>query len=406
MAKELKLLAGNIIKESDYSISAKKQLLKFLMYEADENQIKSLILDGTIERLEEDAIGIVNKRFDNVIDSTIKESIEDTSDFINIGREVICDILESQIEDPIQFEKSINFIINEASDYQILSMIIEETIPDELNNSQKEIHLIESLNEFSGVNFIPISEGPSVSDIASDLSTLRGRLSSLSKNPENFSPGKLKAIRNTITRKIQLKTGILNNLKQMKKTGMGAAAGSAAKLSAPSVHKPSPYWTPAQQKLPGKLNMSKMAGPGKGGGISGAVQKARGNQGAVGMAGATTGAKGALASGVAKAKELAAKGAKFATSPTGQVIGGLAAAALVSYAAYKIYKNYLSKAARSCSGSADKSTCMKQFKNKAIQAQISKLSSGMGSCAKSKNPAKCKAAIQGKIAKLKGKIRA
>jgi len=66
--KELKIQAGNTVMESDYSISAKKQLLNFIINEASDEQLKVLILDSNIERLEEDSIEIVNKRFYNLIE--------------------------------------------------------------------------------------------------------------------------------------------------------------------------------------------------------------------------------------------------------------------------------------------------------------------------------------------------
>ena len=88
--------------------------------------------------------------------------------------------------------------------------------------------------------------------------------------------------------------------------------------------------------------------------------------------------------------------------PIRHVIGGMAMAAATAWAALKVYRNYLSKAARACSGRPDKKECMEKFKNAANKARIAKLKSGMTGCAKDKNPEKCRALIQAKIDKLGG----
>jgi len=93
----------------------------------------------------------------------------------------------------------------------------------------------------------------------------------------------------------------------------------------------------------------------------------------------------------------------FANSPQGQIVGGAAMAALVGYAAMKTYKNFFSKAAKSCAGQADKKLCMNKFKKQAIMKQAADMQRGVGVCAKVKNPEKCKAGIGKKIAGLKAK---
>jgi hypothetical protein len=85
-------------------------------------------------------------------------------------------------------------------------------------------------------------------------------------------------------------------------------------------------------------------------------------------------------------------------------IGVVIAAAL--YASYKIYKNYLSKAARSCKGKSglDKQNCMAKFKSGAAKAQISQLKTSTNLCNKSNNPQLCREKILAKIKKLEGKL--
>jgi len=97
---------------------------------------------------------------------------------------------------------------------------------------------------------------------------------------------------------------------------------------------------------------------------------------------------------------------KVPMSNTSKGLAAAAAVALVVAGAYAIYKRYFSKAAKACKGKSgsERSVCIKKFKIDAIKAQISALNSGMGKCAKTKNPSKCKAAIQNKVAKLKAKL--
>jgi len=104
----------------------------------------------------------------------------------------------------------------------------------------------------------------------------------------------------------------------------------------------------------------------------------------------------------AKGEELAKKGSALAKKHDKAITGGLATAALATAAAYaasKIYKNFLSKAARDCKGAADKEACMTQAKQKATQAKISKLQSSMSNC----RDEKCKASLATKIEKERAK---
>jgi hypothetical protein len=103
------------------------------------------------------------------------------------------------------------------------------------------------------------------------------------------------------------------------------------------------------------------------------------------------------------------KGTLPATIPqgkgkTGAVIAAAAAAAAVIAMGYATYKRFFSKAAKACKGSEDRKACLKKFKVNAIKAQIQTLKSGMGKCAKSNKPEKCKANVQNKINKLQAKI--
>jgi len=110
-------------------------------------------------------------------------------------------------------------------------------------------------------------------------------------------------------------------------------------------------------------------------------------------------------------KEFAERGvsplvAKMQTGKGQAVIGGLAAASLLIYSAYKVYQRYLSSAAKSCKGrsGADKTACMKKFKLNALMKQRTELQKAFSGCAKSKDPKKCSSSIGNKIKSLSGQI--
>ena len=89
-------------------------------------------------------------------------------------------------------------------------------------------------------------------------------------------------------------------------------------------------------------------------------------------------------------------------------LAAAAVAALVARMAYKVYKDKISKIGKQCAsfkhGTPDRKKCEAKAKNAALAAQMAAMKSGMSKCAKSKDPAKCKAGIQSKIDKMKSKM--
>lgn len=87
----------------------------------------------------------------------------------------------------------------------------------------------------------------------------------------------------------------------------------------------------------------------------------------------------------------------------GQTLPIAAVLAGITYAAIKIYKNYLSKAAKACSGKKgeEKKSCMEKFKKDAIKQKIKYLEAGKPRCKHSKDPKTCVAKLDLKIAKAK-----
>jgi len=409
-SKDIKLLAGNIVLESEYSDSAKRQLLNFIANEANEHQIKTLILDGNIEKIAEDAKTIVDKRFDIMSENVVSEVVEDTIAFLNIGRETIYEFVESQGYKKDQLKEMKNFIMNEATDYQILSVLTDDVLPDEASNPVAEAMLFEGLNMTTGTNFIPLSEY----GISSILTEQAGQTP---MNPRLIAI--YKKIDSTFD---ELKRWTGKSVKGPKaaehvkdlKDELNYLKGEAGKIRGAAAHAAGAVTPGAMvSKLRPQATQSATAG------IKGAYEKGKDVAGkAVAKGKEVAGAaaeKGKEIAGAAKEKiggalknlpSASAIGSKIsaaATSPAGMAVGGLAAAALLGYGAYKIYKNYFSAAAKKCAGSPDKAACMKAARSGAVKAQIADLSKGASACAKAKDPQKCKAAIQNKIAKLRSK---
>lgn len=63
MDQDLRLIAGLMVIESELSKPAKLQMLEFIQHEATNTQIKALLLDWKIVKLDEQAEEIVNERF-------------------------------------------------------------------------------------------------------------------------------------------------------------------------------------------------------------------------------------------------------------------------------------------------------------------------------------------------------
>ena len=64
MKPNLKLICTDIVMESTLTSLSKIQLLKYIRYEANEVQLKAFLLDGKIVKLDEQAMEIVNERFE------------------------------------------------------------------------------------------------------------------------------------------------------------------------------------------------------------------------------------------------------------------------------------------------------------------------------------------------------
>lgn len=107
----------------------------------------------------------------------------------------------------------------------------------------------------------------------------------------------------------------------------------------------------------------------------------------------------------AKVGKAAGKAAEYAQAHPGAAVAATVAAAAVLTAGVMAYRRFISKAGRACKDSKDKSACKREYHNKGLQAQAVVLNSGKSKCFKTRNPEKCKAKIDVKIASVKNKMR-
>jgi len=98
---------------------------------------------------------------------------------------------------------------------------------------------------------------------------------------------------------------------------------------------------------------------------------------------------------------------KITKDKDNQIIGWSILAAIALAGAYKIYKNYFSKAAKYCKDKTgeEKKACMVNYQNNAYQMKINALKKSLSLSKKANNPKKYTEKIQKEINKLKKKIK-
>lgn len=338
-------------------------------------------------------------------------------------------------EDMEEYTKDglVDFVMNEASDYQIMSIVVnDEYVEDkydaiaemELFDQYKEM-VVENISEFSAVvqaedlksllyEVGPISQA-GISTAAPILEFLyeSGQLNEKSAKDWAFDAEfKRRALMKKGKHKVK---GAVKDIKGASQKVAGKAsdvAGKAkqaasntafdAKFKARALAKKGKY------KAGGAVKSAKQAATDlknkAGGAISSAKQKA--SDAAFDARVKARGLKksvphkmrGAVATG--KEKVAAAMGTKAGKA------GAVALAAAAIYAGVKTYQRFMSQAARACGGQSGgaKTACMQKYKGNALKGQIAATQRGVSACAKAKDPAKCKASIAARVSKLQGKL--
>lgn len=363
-----------------------------------------------------------------------------------------------------------NFLMNEASDYEIMYMLMHEEIPSEKYNFVEEIKLFSDLKELVLINFNVLNKylGENVSTFINEVDTVYPSYSSaapilefqlatqnhvlnefdkegvgvqkvvdymkqgnapadLAKAANKVSSFFGKSIRalvasgnkkaavlkltnkgvdpSTANKMFSMQQKVVSKVGKSAYVGKGIDAGAANKMFGLGQKASKITKDVGALKAAGAASLKQGAGVSKAAAHAKDVASLR-TAGATSMqqqAGAGTGFLAAI-----KAKAIAAAPAlqKAVTSQAGVAVGGAALAALALYASVKLYKRFMSKAAKSCAGQAGsaKTMCMKKHQHGAIAAQIKDLNGAMNACAKAKKPEKCKIPIQKKISNLQVKM--
>ena len=278
-----------------------------------------------------------------------------------------------------------SFILSESTDYEVMHFSITGKFPSEKYNSVNEAILVDTIKNELTENYIELIESGNYTE-----ETLDNLIESLIPLTENGLSS------STLILEHLSSTGILPLIiseKWYDKFLPKKDKTTAKKSDIPKGISDASDAMTGQFKQAGKMKnpiMGKKGSPA--GSDTPAIIKAAGN--------ATMDGDGTV-----KKPESAAKGA-ISLKKLGTAAGVTVAIAALLYGGYKTYKRFLSKAAKACSNKsgAEKTACMVAFKKNAVKAQIADLRRGLSGCSGTKNPQKCKAAINAKIQKLQSKV--
>ncbi len=323
---------------------------------------------------------------------TENQNIGDSVLFLLSSRAALANIVEAS--GPENSKGLISFIHNEASDYEVMHLLLKGSLPTEKYNTVAEMILFSEFKESMLLNhdFVTEMVGQAIFDnVLNEVDSLYMQ-GSTARPVLEFD---MHTDRDLAFAYMISEAAILSEIPAGRESlrGLALLKQKMAGLVGPAKAKALAIYNAAKAKLVAAK--------------AGAVKGAAATKTAAVKAGAA--AKGAAVKGGVAAKGAAVKAgaatSKFAATKAGLATGGAAAGALAIYAGAKIYKRFFSQAAKACGGQSGpaKTACMKKYKKQAIMKQASAIQSASGTCAKSKNPGKCKAAVGKKVASLKAK---
>ena len=407
-----------------------------------------------------------------------KSNISESLQFLVFCREALAQIIDASSMASSDKTNTKNFLYNEATDYQIMSLVVKGSLPKEKYDLIEEVCLFDELKEqiisnldviaeytdldsignfllevdsvypsassarpileFLSESGIPVKEeltptdalkflrfwGGKAKKVATDISDIelqkvaRDALNAASKKYDDADQA-VRAAAREVAKRTKISYGQLMKDSDPMLDRMRAQKGNLG--SGGQDMSPMQKASLAQTIRKGDPQFARMQAQkgGMGAGIKdlGASQKDQLSKQTYGTVGHyTRKAKenwDSLVSGF-KAKhpnaaqamaDFGKKADEFARSGEGKTIAAAALVALIGYLSYKVYKAKFSAAAKACKGTKgqEKKACMAKFKRDALMAQAQDMQKASSACAKTKEPAKCKAAIMNKIQKLKMK---
>jgi hypothetical protein len=382
---------SNIVQES--SLKNKQDMVSFLNNEASDYQVMNLLLKGSLPEEKYNAFE------EMMLYSEFKESMMINKDFVteitgedifdNVLNEVDSLYMVTSTESPIlEFEMQTDDEMAKAVTLYSLSEAASKPILNKALKTAKDYWTKGDGGKAVGKTLKTAKDYWTKGDGTKVIAKGKKSLKTAKDYYEPKVKGKLASMKAA-----RAKLAADKGLRKMATADPAKLKSAAASTS--QAHAQKAAASAAQQKAAG----AKLAQAAKSTTAKASTYKptlAHKAQLAAGKAGAAI--KGAAA-------KAGAATSKFAATKAGMATGGAAAAALAIYAGYKIYKRFFSQAAKACGGQSGsaKTACMNKYKKQALMKQVAGIQSAAGACSKSKDPAKCKAAIATKVSALKAK---
>jgi len=324
---------------------------------------------------------------------TENQDLGDSVLFLLAARRTLAEMVEDSGTE--NADVMVEFLMNEASDYEIMSLLVDGKLPDEKYDTGNELLLFSRLKESVLVNYGVLSEAIGediLSDFMQKVNSVHPTMSTAGPVLEFFANQDREVLKAVI-----VEAGETATMGTLARKKIAAATLPAGTHTAPKAGGFGPTGTSSAQAIAqnkGVPTTPDIPQTPMGGETPGwQIQLAK--------------MKHAVDSAVGTGTD-AVKGTISQMSGTEQAIAASALAALLAYAASKVYKRFLSQAAKACKGQsgAAKTACMKQYKAKALKAQAADLQKGLSACSKAKNPASCKARVTQRIQSLQRKAAA
>ena len=346
-----------------------------------------------------------------------KINMSDSLLFMLSCREALAGIVESSSMATSEKGRTRDFLFNEATDYQIMSLILKGELPQEKYNLTAEylLHLELKDQVTAAADFVSEAFGDEIlTSMLFEIGPLYPKYSSQVPVVEFLTTSKAQVVLEGPLKDAAKWLGGLAdktaNLKQKALSLPGAQSGDYGDVLARAAKSKlvqfkgdmAKAWDALKGDFEAGKFQSKLTRLNKGRGSQYRAPEGIWNKVRVWAQHKSLDAKSAVNNAIKKAQDYASQNPDQAKA--GAIIAGAALAALAIFGAYKTYKRFFSKAAKACKGTgAERKTCLKQYKVKAIQAQISDLKAATARCSASKDPGKCKATIGAKIQKLQAK---
>jgi hypothetical protein len=335
-----------------------------------------------------------------------KINMGDSLLFMLSCREALAGIVETSSMPTFEKGRTKDFLYNEATDYQIMNLILKGKLPDEKYNLTAEqlLHIEFKDQVIKSANFVSELFGEDLlENLLFEVGPLYPKYSSAAPIVEFLLSSNSKVLtEESVVSKLggaAEKVGHIRN--KLSSFFKGATASKVDAYIARKLSAVKGDTSKAMDAIKGEYEKGKLQSSltrlNKGRGSQHRAPEGAWDKIRIWAQHKSLDARSAVNNAIQRAQQYSAQ------NPNAKFIAGAALAALAIFGAYKTYKRFFSKSAKACKGSADRKACIKKFKVDAIKAQISDLQAASARCSVTKDPAKCKATIGNKVQKLQMK---